>query len=247
MPPSCRQPMNVDVLRWPCGALAIRRSPRGALPYSRTMLVFTEVSSRKNSLPAFRLGEAGQGSACVAGGMPAEGASPSSPPAPPRRPDGPARPHAESFFMRQPELGERAVHQPVAGRDAMHRAEPATQLGQGGVRARRHLGPDRIVKPEQLWRHVATLRACRCLATVPPPAERLRNVGHADTQSFGDLADSVPGIAQRKHPLTEILGIRPTTPPLHPNPPAKTNRRASNPTSTPIASSFSILVSLRTL
>ena len=51
-----RAKANVDVLRWPCGTLASRRSPRGALPYSRTMLVLTEVSSKKNSLAGFRLG-----------------------------------------------------------------------------------------------------------------------------------------------------------------------------------------------
>jgi len=61
--------------------------------------------------------------------------------------------------MRQPELGERAMHQSVAGRDAMRLAEPATQLGQGGVRTRRNLGPDRIVKPEQFRGHLAPLRA----------------------------------------------------------------------------------------
>jgi len=68
---------------------------------------------------------------------------------------------------------------------------------------------------------VASLRARRCLARVPPPAERLRDVGNADTQRVGDLADSVPGIAQRKHPLAQILRIRLATPPLHPNPSGK--------------------------
>src|ERR1700709_2058118 len=101
--------------------------------------------------------------------------------------------------------------------------EPAAQLGQSGVRTRRHLGPDRIVEPEQFWRHVAPLRARRCLARVPPPAECLRDVGGADTQSLGDLADSVSGIAQRKHPLAQVLRIRLATPPLHPNSPAPSN------------------------
>src|ERR1700712_1171002 len=137
--------------------------------------------------------------------------------------------------MRQPEFCERAVHKPYACRDAMHLAEPAAQLGQGGVRMQRHLGPDRIVKPEQFWRHVAPLRARRGLARVPPSAECLRDVGDADTQPLGDLTDSVPDIVQRKHPLAQVLRIRLATP-LHPTPLAKTNRRASNPKSTPNAS-----------
>src|ERR1700712_1335380 len=144
--------------------------------------------------------------------------------------------------MRQPELCERAVHQPVACRNAMHLAEPAAQLGQGGVRTQRHLGPDRIVEPEQFWWHVAPLRARRCLARVPPPAERLRDVGGADTQRVGDLTDSVPDIVQRKNPLAQILRIRLAMLPLHLTPLAKTNRRASNPNLSPSASCFLVLV-----
>jgi len=126
-------------------------------------------------------------------------------------------------------------------------AKPAAQFGQGSVRTRRHLGPDRIVKLEQFWQHVAPLRASRYLAYVPPPAEGFRYVGGADTQRVGDLANSVPGVVQRKHPLAQILRIRLATPPLHPNPPAKTNRSASNQNSTPIASCFPVLVSLKML
>ena len=238
MPPSCRQPMNVDVLRWPCGTLATRRSPRGAQPCSQTMSVLTEVSSRKNSLPGVRLG-------CCS--FHCARAAATSGQAQRRTLRVSASSAACSvFFVRQPEPGERAVHQAVAGRNIVHLAEPAAQLGQGGVRTRRHFGPDRVVKPEQLRWHMTPLRACRRFACVPPPAERLRHVGHADTQRVGDLTHSVPSITQCKHPLTQTLGIRLATLPLHPAPPAKTKRELSNRNSTPSASASSIPVSLRT-
>jgi len=70
---------------------------------------------------------------------------------------------------------------------------------------------------------MASLRARRGLARVAPAAEHLRDVGRADTQSLSDLADSVPGVAQRKHPLAQVLRIRFATPPLHPASPAKTS------------------------
>src|ERR1035437_6819476 len=41
--------MNVNVFQWPCGTLATRRSPRGARPEWRTILVVTDVSSIKMS------------------------------------------------------------------------------------------------------------------------------------------------------------------------------------------------------
>ena len=90
--------------------------------------------------------------------------------------------------MRQPEPGERAVHQPVAGRNAVHFPEPAAQFGQGGVRTRGHLGPDRIVKPEQLRGHVAPLRARRCFARVASckPASRQVDGAHVSTPDRRD-------------------------------------------------------------
>ena len=54
--PSWRSPARkVVVFQWPCGTLAIRRSPRFALPRVRAILVDAPVSSRKTSRSGSRL------------------------------------------------------------------------------------------------------------------------------------------------------------------------------------------------
>src|SRR5579864_17707 len=55
--PSTRRPARkVVVFQWPCGTKSTRRSPRGARPRVRVMLVFAHVSSRKTSFSGFSSG-----------------------------------------------------------------------------------------------------------------------------------------------------------------------------------------------
>ena len=46
-----RAAMKVNLRQWPCGARPGRRLPRGPQPLTGAMLVFTQVSSMKTSLP----------------------------------------------------------------------------------------------------------------------------------------------------------------------------------------------------
>lgn len=72
----------VVVWHWPIGALAWRRSPRGARPHRRVMFVFAPVSSRKTS-------RAGSNPPCRRRHR--------RPPGP--HPDGLVRPRGEPFYM----------------------------------------------------------------------------------------------------------------------------------------------------
>jgi hypothetical protein len=153
------------VFQCPCGADAIRRSPRGARPRVRVMLVLVQVSSRKISC-------AGSSRGCAsrqrwrASAMSARACS--------------------AAWMRRP-------HQPPADRNAVRLAQPGTQFIQGGVLTKAHMLRDGVMKIRQQPGCLRPLRMdCRVtIPEIPPPG--LHDIGNADTKASRHRARGIIG------------------------------------------------------
>jgi hypothetical protein len=108
------------------------------------------------------------------------------------------------FFARQPQPGQRLVHQAEAGRDLVVRQQPRPQFLERDIRPGRHRGGDRRVMRRQLQLLLVALRPGLGLAGGLAPGQRLVDIGHADLEQRRHGLGRTSAVNRRQDPAAQI-------------------------------------------
>jgi hypothetical protein len=130
------------------------------------------------------------------------------------------------FFERQPEAGERLVHQAEARRDLIGFQQPCPQFLQGDVRPTRHLGGNGGMVVRQLERLPIALRPRLALAGRLAARQRLVDVGHADLEQPRHGLGRITAVDRRQDPAAQIGRVTLPGLPNHRTTSARCNREA---------------------
>lgn len=133
----------------------------------------------------------------------------------PPRPAAPARLLA-GFFKRQAEPPNRVPHRAGAEHDPVFGQQPHLRLRQCYPRLRADVRRQRkfLCRRALARGGAAVVRADPGIAGLPPPDQRLVDVGDADLEDHWRLATRHPAFHRRQHPIAQILRVTlPRSPP----------------------------------
>src|SRR4051794_4655661 len=175
--PLSRSPAtSVVFLRCPCGTAARRRTPLGARPYRRAMLVQAKLSSTNTSFAGSRSSWASNQSSrrSTTSGRSCSAA-------------------CRDFFLKvRPQRSRKVQIVPVLGTHAFLLDEPALQFFDGGVRCGLDHRQQEVAMGVELGAGPASLPACRTLAAVAQTLNPLDRCRNADVEANRGLARRRP-------------------------------------------------------